>query len=125
MIKRICLLFMLMVAGCERPNALPPATGPTSAPAVRRVHVFIRGRVQGVGFRNFTKERADELGVKGWVKNLLDGRVESVMQGKGDVVEKLLETVRRGPRSARVDGVEVKEEKIAGEFADFRVIEGQ
>ena len=63
--------------------------------------MFIRGRVQGVGFRNFTKERADELGVKGWVKNLLDKRVEAVMQGKSDAVEKLLESVRKGPRSGK------------------------
>jgi len=87
--------------------------------------VFVSGRVQGVGFRNFTKERADEVRVKGWVKNLLDGRVESVMQGKSDAVEKLLEGVRKGPRSSRVDGVEVKEEKVGEEFNDFRVIEGQ
>src|SRR2546423_6717367 len=115
MINRVCLILMLLVGSCDKPAATRLATGPTSGPAVRRVHVFISGKVQGVGFRNFTKERADELGVKGWVKNLTDGRVESVMQGKGDAVEKLVESVRRGPASARVDGVEVKEEKIAGE----------
>ena len=95
------------------------------APAIRQVHVFISGKVQGVGFRAFTKQRADELGVKGWVKNLLDGRVEAVMQGKPEAVEKLLATVRKGSRSSRVEGVEVKEEKIAEEYHDFRVIEGQ
>ena len=125
MIKRMCLLLMLFVTACDKQVATRPATGPASAPAVKRVHVFIRGRVQGVGFRAFTKERADELGVKGWVKNLLDGRVESVMQGKSDAVEKLLESVRRGPRSARVDGLEMKDEAIGQKFADFKVIEGQ
>ena len=110
--------------------AAQPATKPASRPAPtqespRRVHAFISGKVQGVGFRAFTKQRADELGVKGWVKNLLDGRVEAVMQGAPDSIEKLLATVRKGPRSSRVEGVEVKDEKIAEEYHDFRVIEGQ
>ena len=125
MIDKVCVFLLLLVASCDRPAATRPATGPASAPAVRRVHVFVSGKVQGVGFRNFTKERADEVGVKGWVKNLLDGRVEGVMQGKADSVEKVVESVRKGPRSARVDGVEVKEEKIGEEFVEFRVIEGQ
>ena len=125
MIKRMCLLLMLFVTACDKPAATRPATGPASAPTVKRVHVFVRGKVQEVGFRNFTKERADDVGAKGWVKNLEDGRVEAVMQGKADAVQKLLQSVSRGPANARVDGVEVKEEKIAGEFADFRVIEGQ
>ena len=125
MIKRICLLLMLAATGCDKPSATRPATGPASAPAVRRVHLFVSGKVQGVGFRNFTKERADELGVKGWVKNLLDGRVEAVMQGKSEAVEKMLASIRRGPRSARVDGVEVKDEALAEQFPDFKVIEGQ
>src|SRR4051812_32460887 len=112
MIKQICILLMLLVTSCDKPTSTRPATGPTSGPAIRRVHVFVSGKVQGVGFRAFTKERADEVGAKGWVKNLLDGRVEAVMQGQGDTVEKLLASVRKGPRSSRVDAVEVKEEKV-------------
>jgi len=125
MIKKICLILTLFLGACEKHPATPPATGPASTPAIRQVHVFISGKVQGVGFRNFTKDRADELAVKGWVKNLLDGRVESVMQARGDAIDKLLESVRKGPRRARVIGVEVKEEKTGEEFRDFRVIEGQ
>jgi len=124
MINRIWLVLILISASCEKP-ATRPVPGPASAPAIRQVHVFIKGKVQGVGFRAFTKERADEVGVKGWVRNLADGRVESVMQGKSEAVEKLLESVRKGPRSSRVDGVEAKEEKIGEEFRDFRVIESQ
>jgi acylphosphatase len=120
----ICILLMLIGCSCDEP-ATRPASGPTSGLSIRRVHVFISGKVQGVGFRNFTKERADEVGVKGWVKNLLDGRVEAVMQGKAEAVEKVLEGVRKGPRSSRVDGVEVKEEKAGEKYKDFRVIEGQ
>ena len=124
MIIRASLLLMLLVASCDKPSSRP-ATGPTSAPAMRQVHVFVSGKVQGVGFRAFTKEKADEVGVKGWVKNLLDGRVEAVMQGSSDAIDKVLVGVRRGPRSARVDGVEVKDEKVGERFADFKVIEGQ
>jgi acylphosphatase len=124
MIKQVLVCLVLVVGSCEKPAARP-STAPATGSAVRRVHVFISGKVQGVGFRAFTKDRADEVGVKGWVKNLLDGRVESIMQGRGDGVEKLLESVKKGPRSARVDGVEIKDEKIGDEFADFRVIEGQ
>ena len=124
MIIRASVLLVLLVGSCDKP-ASRPATGPSSAPVPRRVHVFIRGKVQGVGFRAFTKENADELGIKGWVKNLLDGRVESVMQGPSDGIDKLLAAVKRGPRSARVDAVEVKDEPIGERFADFKVIEGQ
>lgn len=124
MFKKICLLLMLLAASCNVPAARP-ATGPTSAPVPRQVHVLVSGKVQGVGFRAFTKEKADDLGIKGWVRNLLDGRVESVMQGPSDGIDKLLVAVKRGPRSARVDGLEVKDEKIAEKFADFKVIEGQ
>src|SRR4051812_28039746 len=112
MFKIICILLMLVAVSCANPPATRPATSPTSAPSIRRVHVFISGKVQGVGFRDFTKRRADELGVKGWVKNLPDYRVEAVMQGRSDAVEKLLESVRRGPPAARVDRVEVKDEAV-------------
>jgi acylphosphatase len=124
MFKKICLLLMLLATSCDKPPARP-ATGPTSAPALRQIHVFVSGKVQGVGFRAFTKENADEIGVKGWVKNLLDGRVESIMQGPSDAIDKLLAVVKRGPRSSRVDAVEVKDEPIGAKFADFKVIEGQ
>src|SRR5215216_121989 len=125
MIRQFFLVLILIVASCDKPASTRPATGPTSGPALRQVHVFVRGKVQGVGFRAFTKARADEVGVKGWVKNLLDGRVESVMQGPGDRIEKVLQSVRKGPRGSRVDGVAVKDEAIGEKFGDFRVIEGQ
>src|SRR5687767_4732919 len=100
------LMMMLVAAG----PATRPATRPATAPAEQRVHVFVSGVVQGVSFRAFTKRTADELGVKGWVRNLKDGRVEAVMQGKPEAMEKMMRAIRRGPRGARVDGVEVKEE---------------
>ena len=77
--RKILVLLMLVVGGCEKGVGSRPATGPSTGPAEKRVHVFVKGKVQGVGFRAFTKARADEVGVRGWVKNLLDGRVEAVM----------------------------------------------
>ena len=125
LIRTICITVLLVVASCEKPGATRPASGPSSAPAMRQVLVFVSGKVQGVGFRAFTKARADEVGVKGWVKNLLDGRVESVMQGSSDSIEKVLQSIRKGPRGSRVDGVEAKDEAVGEKFAEFKVIEGQ
>jgi acylphosphatase len=68
----------------------------------KRVHVFISGRVQGVGFRAFTQRNALMLKLSGWVRNLRDGRVEAEMEGPAERVDELLKLVRRGPRYARV-----------------------
>ena len=66
----------------------------------------VRGRVQGVGFRWFTREAARELGVVGRVRNLADGTVEIEAAGPGPVLEQLKERVRQGPRGGRVDTLE-------------------
>jgi len=73
-------------------------------------HVWVRGTVQGVAFRWHTKERARELGLAGWVRNLPDGRVEAWIEGEVPAVEEMLAWLRRGPPSARVAGVEIVEE---------------
>lgn len=70
-------------------------------------HVIISGRVQGVGFRYFTKKSAESLGVSGWVKNLRSGDVEAVMQGSPESVTEMLSRLNEGPTTARVD--EIKE----------------
>lgn len=72
-------------------------------------HVFVSGRVQGVFFRNFTRQQAESLGVAGWVRNLPDGRVEAMLEGEPDAVERLIDAMRAGPASARVDDVVVAE----------------
>jgi acylphosphatase len=88
----------------------------------RRVHVLISGKVQGVFFRYHTYELAKKLGITGWVRNTSDGKVEAVFEGDGDKIEKILEFCRKGPSSARVEKVEVKEEKFKGEFEDFEIV---
>lgn len=86
-----------------------------------RVHVFVRGRVQGVFFRDATSEEAARHQVTGWVKNLPDGRVEAVFEGDAEDVEALIAFCRRGPQAAKVTGVEVVEETYSGDFTRFSV----
>ena len=80
-----------------------------------RRHVVISGQVQGVSFRDATREEAQSAGVAGWVRNRDDGSVEAVFEGDADAVERLVEWCRSGPSSADVDGVEASEEDPQGE----------
>jgi acylphosphatase len=86
----------------------------------RRVRVVVRGRVQGVAFRACTADEARRAGVAGWVRNRPDGSVEAAFEGTRGAVDALLAFVRRGPRAARVEAVEVIEEPLAGD-SDFAV----
>jgi acylphosphatase len=86
-----------------------------------RVHVFISGRVQGVCFRACARRWAAESGLKGWVRNLYDGRVELAAEGDRTAVEALIERLKVGPPRAHVDGVEILFENPREEDDDFRV----
>ena len=86
-----------------------------------RAHVIISGMVQGVFFRSETRDEAKKLGVKGWVRNLSDGRVEAVFEGEEENVKKLIEFCRRGPPGARVTDVDIIWENYTGEFRNFEV----
>ena len=69
-------------------------------------HVLVSGRVQGVGFRWYTRSKALELGLAGWVANLPDGRVEAWIEGESAALESMLAWLAHGPPSARVTNVE-------------------
>ena len=84
-----------------------------------RVRVLVSGKVQGVFFRSSTKDKAEELGISGWVRNLSDGRVEAVFEGEKEDVDKMVEWCRKGPEYARVTGVESVVEEYKGEFTGF------
>ena len=86
-----------------------------------RMHAFVSGRVQGVFFRDFTRNAANSLRLNGWVRNTRDGRVEVVAEGEKDALVKLAERLKRGPTYARVDSVEVEWEEYKGEFLDFEI----
>lgn len=81
----------------------------------------ITGRVQGVGFRNSTRRKARQLGVTGWVKNLADGSVKVIAEGKRDDVESLITWANSGPRLANVDKVEVERKEPKDEFDNFTI----
>ncbi len=134
----LVLAFAAALAGCkENPPQGPaaPAAAATSAPdsapaappapaapaAARRVHVFVSGQVQGVGFRAFTQGHAAAMGLSGFVRNLEDGRVEAVIQGPPEKVAALVDLLRRGPPPARVEGLDVKDEPLAGEVEGFGI----
>jgi len=87
---------------------------------MRRVHVSIEGRVQGVFFRARCVDRARELGLAGWVRNALDGRVEAEFEGASEAVEQMVAWCREGPPHAHVDRVDVREDPLTGEQG-FRV----
>ncbi len=80
----------------------------------------MRGQVQGVFFRDSTRERAQGLGVAGWVRNCPDGSVEAVLEGVPDAVERMLVFCRGGPPSAEVRQLDVSEEKPEG-LSEFNV----
>lgn len=73
----------------------------------RIVHVVIRGRVQGVGFRAWTQHQAQLRGLEGWVRNRRDGSVEALISGRDEAVAAMLEACRQGPRTGHVDDVAV------------------
>jgi len=86
-----------------------------------RVHLLITGRVQGVYFRHHTKEKALELGLKGWVRNRVDGRVEAVFEGVPAQVIEMIDWCQTGPTHANVTDVQEVWEEPAGENGPFRI----
>ncbi len=86
-----------------------------------RKHCFFSGKVQGVFFRANTRDKAQEKGVKGWVKNLRDGRVEAVFEGPEGKVNEVIEWCKEDQPHAKVEGAEVKEEEPTGEFDSFTI----
>ena len=85
-------------------------------------HVLISGKVQGVWFRANTKEKARQLDIKGWVRNLPDGRVEAVFQGEKEMVEEMIKWCYKGPPLAEVENVEVEWKEPEEEFEDFSIL---
>ncbi|MBU3913557.1 MAG: acylphosphatase [Nanoarchaeota archaeon] len=88
----------------------------------KAVKVYYRGTVQGIFFRQFIKESADKLGIKGFARNLEDGRVEAWLQGESDKVDEMIEVCRTGHKHAMVKNVEVKEERLQDDFRDFKIL---
>ncbi len=123
--------FVLAVvrAGDEVPVALLPLSqlrppvGPEDEKEelnpIRRVSCLISGRVQGVGYRDWTRRQANELKLTGWVMNLADGRVAALVEGPRPQVDELIKRMHRGPYAANVTGVEAKDEEPREDMREF------
>jgi len=84
-------------------------------------HLFIDGRVQGVYYRATTQKQAQEMGLKGWVRNLPDGRVEAWLQGEPEVVSRMVIWCYDGPPWARVDSIDTEDVAPDEALSGFRV----
>ena len=86
-----------------------------------RVHVWVKGRVQGVGFRAHVEYHAGKIGVSGWVRNVGWDKVEAVAEGTREQIDQFIEMMKTGPRASRVDDARVDYEDVTGEFVGFGV----
>ncbi|HZT97790.1 MAG TPA: acylphosphatase [Chloroflexota bacterium] len=88
----------------------------------RRLHLIIKGRVQGVNFRYRARQRARELGVSGWIRNTPEGSVEAIVEGDHAQVERFVQWAHRGPPSASVDEVVVDEQPPERHESGFHIV---
>ena len=86
-----------------------------------RVHVWVKGLVQNVGFRAHVEYNASQIGVTGWVRNVGYDTVEAVAEGERDKVDRFIEAMKAGPRASRVDESRIEWEQVTGEFKSFAV----
>jgi len=93
----------------------------TNPGEIVRVHVWVRGRVQGVGFRAHVEYHARQIRVTGWVRNIGWDTVEAVAEGTREKVARFIEMMKEGPRMSRVDEAKVEWEDVTGEFREFGV----
>lgn len=88
---------------------------------VVRVHVWVQGRVQAVGFRAFVQQNALQIGVTGWVRNSGYDTVEAVAEGPQGQIDSFLQMIKRGPTISRIDESREEWEQATGEFEAFQV----
>tara|TARA_Y100000034_G_scaffold13403_1_gene14061 strand:+ start:141 stop:416 length:276 start_codon:yes stop_codon:yes gene_type:complete len=87
----------------------------------KSVRLYIEGTVQGVFFRGFIKENADKNNVKGFTRNLEDGRIEIFLEGNSDDVKKMIEICKKGPRHSQIKSVRLKPETFQ-DFKEFKIL---
>jgi acylphosphatase len=83
---------------------------------------LVQGTVQGIFFRQFVKEHADNLKLKGFVRNLDDGNVEVVVEGEAENIGRLNEFLKTGPVHAQIRNVKIEEKKWSGDFEEFKIL---
>ncbi|MCM8825593.1 MAG: acylphosphatase [Candidatus Omnitrophica bacterium] len=89
---------------------------------MERWHYYISGDVQGVGFRWYAKSIADSLNIKGWVRNMADGRVEIVAEAEPEALQSFTEKMKTSYLGLNINRVEIEKEKATGEFNSFKII---
>ena len=90
--------------------------------SIIRVHIRVKGRVQGVGFRAYVEHHANQIDdITGWVKNVGWDTVEVVAEGERVKIEKFIEFIKKGPSMSRVDESQIEYEDVTGEFKEFGV----
>jgi len=87
----------------------------------KRAHVLVSGCVQGVWYRASTRDKAEQLGLTGWVKNTSNGNVEAVFEGEEDSINEMIAWCYEGPSLANVSNVKVNFEKATSKFQDFSI----
>ena len=94
---------------------------PNDPNEIVRVHIWVKGRVQGVGFRAHVEYNALQIGVLGWVRNVGSGMVETVAEGTPAQIDQFIAMVKSGPRASRVDEAKVEYEPTTGQLTGFTV----
>lgn len=88
---------------------------------MKATHVIVKGRVQGVFFRDYTQRQAEQLNLTGWVRNLRDGSVETVICGSEDNISSMLEWLKAGSPHSRVDNLQKEEIDSDEKYTSFEV----
>jgi acylphosphatase len=87
----------------------------------KSIRIYLTGTVQDVFFRAFIKENAERYNVKGFIRNLEDGRIEIFLEGNIDDVDKVIELAKKGPKNSIIRGFEIKDEKFQ-DFKNFKIL---
>ncbi len=88
---------------------------------MKRARIVVSGMVTGVGYRSYARNYAKELGLKGFVRNMRNGKVEIVAEGYDNQINTFLQILRKGSWGAKVEDINVKWEEPMNEFEDFRI----
>ena len=86
-----------------------------------RVHIFVSGKVQGVFFRENTRKKAAEFRLSGFVRNLQNGKVEAIFEGKKEKIEKIIQWIKKGPETVQIKNIEINWQNYQGEFKSFEI----
>jgi len=87
----------------------------------KSVRIYVDGTVQGIFFRSFIKQHAERLNIKGFVRNLEDGRVEVFAEGNTDEIHEMIEICKKGPKHSQIKNTEIKDERFQ-DFKSFKIL---